>query len=185
MKHTGGFGIEGSDGRRVPDPTALERHGPLVSVIVTPSAAVMKVLAESGKTAAQARVHLLIDTGAELTSIHDDVIQTLGVQPVRMQSIGGVSGKPEDYPVYRLMLHIGVTDGTRSTSLAVAADVVGMPPSSTHPDMRGLIGRDFLRHFRLVYDGPSGGFELVEEKITAAPMSRAARRRADRDSRDH
>ena len=40
-------------------------------------------------------------------------------------------------------------------------DVVGMP-SPPHPNEHvGLLGRDFLRYFRFVYDGPSGTYEII------------------------
>lgn len=40
-------------------------------------------------------------------------------------------------------------------------DVVSMPPGEAIMQQHGLIGRDFLRRFNLLYDGPRGVFALT------------------------
>ena len=59
--------------------------------------------------------------------------------------------------------------------MTFSSDVVAMPSPPTDTARRphvGLIGRDFLRHIRLVYDGPSGSFELIDQN--APPLGPAA-----------
>jgi hypothetical protein len=40
------------------------------------------------------------------------------------------------------------------------AEVIGMNPPPIPKPYSGLIGRDFLRHFHLIYNGPKGNVEL-------------------------
>lgn len=71
-----------------------------------------------------------------------------------------------------------------------AHDIVGMPtPFSSTAKFHGLLGRDFLSHFRFTYDGPAGTFDLEippqqvgpGQKEAEQQMSRQERRRLERE----
>ncbi len=144
-------------GSCLPVPQGLVNAGPLVGVELSAHPRVDNVSPILG-------VKLMVDTGAQKTVIHDEIAVKLGLVPLRFESIVGVSGKPEDCPVYRMQMrlkmanHVGV-----EAQIDFATDVVGAPLLKQGFDCVGLIGRDFLKHVKLVYDGPNGCFEIRSE----------------------
>jgi hypothetical protein len=113
--------------------------------------------------------HLMVDTGAHLTCLREDYLQQAGLAPIRVGSMVGVSGKPELCPVYRACIEIGMADPQGNTMAGrFVADVYGVKALG-HVD--GLLGRDFLRHFRFVYNGPDGTFEIIDQNHGSQPLS--------------
>jgi predicted aspartyl protease len=114
--------------------------------------------------------HLLVDTGAQRTCVEDKIAQALGLVPIHFAQMMGVSGKVEDYPVYRMSITLGMKeDGTEKVLPATfVSDVVGTPSPATPLTHVGLLGRDFLRYVKVVYDGPEATFELVDYKHVSA-----------------
>lgn len=118
----------------------------------------------------------MLDTGAESTLVEQALADQLGLQPTRFVPVVGVSAKPERCPVYPLGITIKFADVENlQAELTFAADVIGMPAmaGSLH---RGLLGRDFLRHFEMLYDGPHGLVELrvsqeLRSSIPPPPIS--------------
>jgi hypothetical protein len=139
---------------------------------------------------------MMVDTGAELTLVEQVVPDFLRLSPIRYQEIEGVGGRV-DSPVYRLQFVIGASDHAgRSGLMTFSSDVVAMPSPPTDTVRRphvGLIGRDFLRHIRFVYDGPSGTFELIDVDAPrlgpapgpapARPDNRRTKRKAQKAAR--
>jgi len=84
----------------------------------------------------------------------------------------GVSQVPEDCPVYRACIVIGY-EGKRGVDAqgVFEADIVGMKSPARPMDHMGLLGRDFLRYVRLVYNGPTGSFEINDGSYMIPPMS--------------
>ncbi len=115
--------------------------------------------------------NLMVDTGAQCTCIEDAVAKGLGLIPIRFAQMMGVSGKAEEYPVYRMSITIGMSeDGTGAPGQAVfSADVVGTPSPPKPLTHVGLLGRDFLQHVKLVYDGPAGAFDLIDYRHVSEP----------------
>jgi hypothetical protein len=72
----------------------------------------------------------------------------------------GVSQKSEMCPVYMMSITLGMSDGAVPVPVTFAAEVIGMPSPPVPQQHVGLLGRDFLSHFRFTYDGPSGSFEI-------------------------
>jgi hypothetical protein len=87
----------------------------------------------------------------------------------------GVSYKPEDYPVYRMSVTIGMSEDGRTGGFQATfiTNVVGTPSPKDPLGYAGLLGRDFLRFVRLTYDGPKAEYELVHYKHASAPMQKA------------
>ena len=196
MKHVGAVTATAADGTKVPNPGALVIVGPLVNVVLAVPESVGRAMLALGREPPRVDVKLLIDTGAQITSVHDEVAAQLGLPPIRMAPMVGVSGKPEDYPVYRMVVLIAVADATGKGIIGLETDVVGVPASAGHAEMKGLLGRDFLRHLRLVYDGPTATFELSEQIIAKpadakSPLGsspgkpRKAKRKMEKQSRKH
>jgi hypothetical protein len=116
--------------------------------------------------------NLLVDTGAQKTSIEDKIAQALGLIPIRFDPVVGVSGKPELYPIYRMAVGIGMgEDGTGAALQKIFfAEVAGTPSPPIPWQHVGLLGRDFLQFLRLVYDGPQGTFELIDYQHVSVPQ---------------
>ncbi len=98
----------------------------------------------------------LIDTGSDLSVVHPQVLQQLGVQAtgsIRIRRPGAAGGfRPAS--VYEVQLAIG---GLSPRAQWVSTRVVGVAPST--PTVFSLIGRDVLEHCTLFYNGPQ--FELT------------------------
>lgn len=157
-------------GKVEPVPLGLVQSGPLINVIVQPSAPIAKSIIESGGIIKEARVKLMVDTGAQKTCIEDAVIQKLDLVPIRYEKILGVSQEPIDCPVYRLSIIIGMSknpdyNGSVPPDINTIfdADVVGVPSPKHQPGHNGLLGRDFLRYVKLVYNGTGGNFEIINQ----------------------
>jgi hypothetical protein len=83
----------------------------------------------------------------------------MGLSPIRYIPVIGVSHKSEECPVYLMTIRMDVKDGHREHTDYVDynATVVGM---RCPRQWQGLLGRDFLRRFRMIYDGGRGLVEL-------------------------
>jgi hypothetical protein len=155
-----------------PVPHGLIFRGPLVRVTFGPHPDDAKATADVGGTPKTMVHHLMVDTGAQSTVVENVIAEALGLIPIRYVRIMGVSGKPEDCPLYRMSITIGMEeDGSAGTVLPAqfVANVagVGSPPKPlTHV---GLLGRDFLSHVRLLYDGPKGEFEIIDYRHVSRP----------------
>ncbi len=99
-------------------------------------------------------VRALIDTGSDLSVVHPQVLQLLGVQAtgsVRIRRPGaGASFRLA--AMFDIELSIG---GVSPGTLWISTRVVGVAPST--PTILALIGRDVLEHCTLFYNGEPKG----------------------------
>lgn len=150
MKHLG----------RAPAPV-LVKNGPLVGVTIGLHPTAAGVLTAQGKPLPSVQVVMMVDTGAERTVIERRIAEQVGLTYLRDTPMIGVSGKPEDCPVYLAQITIAVGDGERLGAFQFNAEVIGMSsPPQPMPHV-GLIGRDFLTYFQFTYDGLEGQFGLT------------------------
>jgi hypothetical protein len=154
-----------------PVPWGLVQQGPLVQVTLGLHPDDFQRVVAEGGTPKSFQHALMVDTGAQATSVENKIPEALGLVPIRFARMMGVSGKPEDYPVYRMSVGIGMGDDRTGTVLPAVfvADVVGTPSPPAPLSHVGLLGRDFLRHVQLLYDGPKGRFELVDYQHVSSP----------------
>jgi predicted aspartyl protease len=97
----------------------------------------------------------LVDTGASISCIDIHLAKSLELPEVDAITAVTADG-PTHAVAYLAQVHspsLKFTLHGRCAGLRIAA--------LTHPHVM-LIGRDFLSHFRLLYDGPSGNVELVD-----------------------
>lgn len=121
----------------------------------------------------------MIDTGAQKTVVEKKLAEQLGLVPIRFQPMVGVSQKPELCPVYLMSVSIGMSDGTNTGFAAFETEVIGMASPPRPQGHQGLLGRDFLRHMRFVYNGPTGTFEVsaaafAQQAKGISPLAAAA-----------
>lgn len=113
-----------------------------------------------GNLPPRADVRMLIDTGAELSHLSENIAVRLGLRHVDDTVIVGVTGVAESRPVYLATLHLPI-DKPSPTILAIPLRVVGMRESiSARTPFDGLLGRAFLAAFNLAYAGPVQTFAL-------------------------
>ena len=84
----------------------------------------------------------LIDTGAEQTLIRSDAIEKLNLQYGGEMDIEGVTGETESIKIFVVNLAF------RGLPLIV------IKVGSYDLDELAILGRDFLIHYRLIFDGP-------------------------------
>ena len=120
---------------------------------------------------------VLVDTGATLSCIGESTAARLGLKPVTTRKTGGVHGERESNVYYvGMLIPLRDVDGLTGRSVNKIAMMTGVPDieerSKNYAQMvnpatgekvgfTGLIGRDFLSHMQLSYDGEQGSFELV------------------------
>ena len=172
------------------------QHLENVGLLVVAEWCVPKSLADQltaeGKTVPPPVVgHVLVDTGARKTGIAQHTAETLGLTSIGTASSFGAHGAQESLR-YRANFTLRIVDPTSGKALEVTFEdheVLGIPKMKESFDQFGLrdqtgnllnvigiLGREFLRHARLVYDGPRGivEFEIDTQSVEAAKLNGAA-----------
>ncbi len=101
-------------------------------------------------------VSALIDTGASCTVIQEAIATNLGIRPVGQMKINTPSCEGHLCFKYAVTFLLPTPDGgmvmpVRFTETVVAAPLGGQ-------NIQCLLGRDFLQHVMLVYNGPKDSF---------------------------
>ncbi len=131
-------------------PTA-EVVGGVTRIAFTPGRPIMVTVRINGRGLAQ----LLLDTGADATMVSPAALIGLGVSyrdAPRIQ-LQGVTGSSSAYVVILESVEVG---GARVGPLRI----VSYESETRHPGSQGLLGRDFLHHFRVTIDNARGIVEL-------------------------
>lgn len=113
------------------------------------------------------RVPMMIDTGARFSLVTDTILARLGVVPIGVTDVRTSLQTVETRPACRIAVGLEFEDEygghlVKSVPLTVIASPPVTAKISRDIQLRheGLLGLDFLGHFRFVYDGPSGEFRL-------------------------
>jgi hypothetical protein len=101
------------------------------------------------------RVLALIDTGAGGECIDDTLAQALRLPVHDEGEIGGVGGLHRAF-IYRARLYVPALD------TLLFQPFTGVRLEESGQAHRVILGRSFLRHDRLGYDGPTGRVEITE-----------------------
>ncbi len=95
----------------------------------------------------------LIDTGASQTCIDDAAAQTMGLPVIGKSKMASASQSASDCNIYPV--HIEFVGGQ------IALDVLQAPGATlTAHGILALIGRDFLQHCTMFYNGMMGQITL-------------------------
>ena len=116
-------------------------------------------------------VDALVSTGVAMTSVLPELIRfPLGLPWVR--SIRGAAGAgrgPSEIRIYAVDLEVAggvrlagleVSDGSGGGDFAEARRLLGKEMDCGVPAFHLILGRDVLRHAKLVYEGNRGAFDL-------------------------
>jgi len=101
-------------------------------------------------------VHALVDTGASESCIDALVATQVGLPVVDRRPIAGVGGK---HMVNMYLAQIYVP----TLAFTIFGAFAGVDLAAGGQEHRALIGRTFLRHFTMVYEGRSGTVTIHNE----------------------
>lgn len=154
------------------DPKELRRLGPFV-----PGAFQAGEVSEAGRIIDG---YLLVDTGAQVIHIDDEVATQIQLTPTEKKEVHGIEGKSHYWQYPTTTLHLPATDANGVTTvfriplepfgapkLQAAHEGKGPKTADGHPiRVIGVLGRLFLQFVTMTYDGLSGSLEiLVDESI--------------------
>lgn len=100
------------------------------------------------------RVHALIDTGAGADGIDDELARKLNLPKTDEVEMSGINGK-HIANVYMARLYIPELDQLLFQPFA------GVKLEEGEQTHRVILGRGFLRGYRMIYDGVSGAVEIA------------------------
>jgi predicted aspartyl protease len=131
-------------------------------VTYDPSASIIVIdyLLEAADGASSLLIPVVLDTGASFTLVSTDLLVHLGYDPANplLQRQRIVTGSGIEYAP-RLLVRSVTAIGQKVTNLEVLGH--DLPPESR---IAGLLGPNFLRHFRLTIRFRNGIVELVKER---------------------
>lgn len=141
----------------------LRRQGAIVDIAISTPQAAVQAQAQQGQAARPGQtVRGLVDTGASISTVSEEVAAQVGLVQTGTVQLGGVGGSGTR-PVYAARMHLpqyGVT--------VDPIEIAGV--SIPFADVQILLGRDVLRQVEFRYLGPAGSFGLsTEEGGAAAP----------------
>jgi hypothetical protein len=132
----------------------LHAEGALVRVHLRPAA----LLDSDSPPAVPAT--LLVDTGASHTSLDERLVHRMGVRARRATPVTYANGRVEERLLYAVSVELILeNEAGQPSRLAMHKEIIA---ESWTGERRhdGLLGWDFLRNTRFLYDGTDGHFEL-------------------------
>lgn len=133
----------------------LQFEGPKIAIEIAVPTVLAEFLARSALPVPPARRGFaLIDTGASMTVVDEDVVASLGIQPIGQMKLSTPTQSRSAWLYAARLTCSGV-----GVPVLEVLDVVGctLQPQG----FIALLGRNFLRKVVLVYDGPAGFFTLL------------------------
>lgn len=133
----------------------LQLEGPKIAIEIGVPAALAASFSRRGLPVPPARRGFaLVDTGASITAVDEDVVASLGIQPIGQMKLSTPS---QSMPAWLYAVRPSFPE-VQMPPLEVL-DVVGC--TLAPQGFIALLGRNFLRKFVFVYDGPTGFFRLL------------------------
>jgi hypothetical protein len=167
----------------------LEHVGPLVVAEWSVPKSLADQLVAEGKPVPPPVVgHVLVDTGARKTGIAQHTAEMLSLTSIGTASSFGAHG-PQESVRYCADFTLRIIDLPTGKALAVTFEdheVLGIPkmkesfdqfglrdPSGNLLNVIGILGREFLRHTKLTYNGPAGTveFEIDTKSVETAKLN--------------
>lgn len=148
--------IEQPDGTKVavPPPFALLQQGPVVQVVFGVAQALATQLTQHGHTLPNPTAGFaLVDTGASVTCIDDALAQSMALPVVDVVQMISASHASTPANVYPVQMQIVGTPIRVEIPRAMGANL-------QQQNLVALIGRDFLQHCALFYNGLTGQITL-------------------------
>ena len=135
--------------QRIPD---LQKVGPVIEVILTPSAYFLKRMKISPSNAKNVKLLAMIDTGATGTVISQGIAAKLGINPVGTTLISTPSST--NVSCNQFDIQVLLPNNVRFSSVVITE----APLQGQH--IQCLIGRNILQHGIFIYNGSDNSFTL-------------------------
>jgi hypothetical protein len=136
--------------------------GPVMDLSVWTARSTAQALIVQGQAAPSPQViRALVDTGADRTAIHPDVLALIQSRPAGTLQVRrpGPSTAFALVDLHRIRVAFGGVSGPKAGAMWFDVQAAAIAPADPH--LLALIGRDMLAHCRFVYDGPGSEFALV------------------------
>jgi predicted aspartyl protease len=139
---------------RIPPAVALQQRGPIVQVMIGLAQTFADQLLQQG-TALPSPVsgHALIDTGASTTCVDDTIAQFMGLPAIDVVTMASASHASTQQNVYPIHMQIVGSPIRVEVPRAIGANLQVQ-------GIIALIGRDYLQHCVLHYNGLTGAITL-------------------------
>ncbi len=147
---------QASDGKvvQIPPSIALLQHGPIVQVVVGLAQSFTDQLLQQGQSLPQPIAgNALIDTGASMTCIDELAAQNLSLPAIDVVQMTSASHDSIQQNVYPIQMQIVGSPIRVEVPRAIGANLATQ-------GLLALIGRDYLQHCTLFYNGLTGGITL-------------------------
>ena len=138
-----------------PNPSKLLLEGPHIEILISTTRPELEEGRAIGLEFQALPVRALIDTGAALTVINPQIASTCKLLQTDWNNITTVGGLAGRYPAYAAAISFPGTDLPHFDVIRVVAC-----PIVKQQFFSCLIGRDILRKWLLIYDGPNGQLEI-------------------------
>ena len=137
------------------DPERLRQHGPALQAEISIPSDLEDSLQRRGAQSPLPRTGLaLIDTGASITAVDQQVLAGLGLTPTDLTQVATPGGVAQQ-PMYSCNISFpGTPIPTLSFNVVIGSNLAPLGFSV-------LIGRDVLRFFQIVYNGVEGMWTLA------------------------
>lgn len=138
------------------NPSGLRVLGAIFAIEIHVPPQIADALAKENKPIPAPQSGLaLIDTGATMTCVHEDILVALGLSPVGVVKAGTAAG-PVQQNVYPVRIVFPAQNWTLDVQ-AAAVDLSGQTiPLNPPQPMIVLLGRNLLEKWILVWNGPGG-----------------------------
>jgi hypothetical protein len=138
-------------------PAALHAVGATFNIEIQVPPDIAKVLTEAGQPVPQPRAGIgLVDTGATNSCVHESILADLGISPVGVRPAATAAG-PVDQNLYPVRISFPGEGWTLDLTSAAGVDLSGFQVQTKPPqDLIALLGRDLLKNWVLIYNGPGG-----------------------------
>lgn len=147
--------LKDSAGKVTHPPDSLVVFGPQLRIAVAVPPVLHQSFAAAGRNVPAPREgQALIDSGCTRTSVHQQIVSELEIPPTGLTTLFSASGPARAvlFPVQLLFPTLGGTDVVLPQAVSCNLEGQGLAV---------LIGRDLLRHFVMIYDGPGGRVTLI------------------------
>jgi predicted aspartyl protease len=138
-----------NDGEDQPGSDLLTLFGPTLLVDIGLDQAYINNPSPAGPHLAMQGIHALVDTGASSSCIDSQLALALNLPIVDQVVVAGISGKSV-VNLHLAQIYVPELDFVEFDAFAAVELSAGGQPHGA------LIGRSFLRHFKMLYDGGTG-----------------------------
>ena len=138
----------------VPSGLVLQQHGPVVQIVLSIAQTFAEPLLQQGiALPSPISGNGLLDTGASTTCIDDTIARQMGLPPIDVVTMASASHSSIQQNVYSIQMQI------------VGSPIIVQVPRAIGASLQSqgiiaLIGRDYLQHCTLNYNGLTGAITL-------------------------